>query len=140
MAFSAEGENHKAILVVEDGETGEVVGSVWYDKIQPQWSAFANIWMRKKYRGAVAFESGRKCLAFAFEHYGWRQIWALTHWTHSVRFAKIVGFESVITLPKFMVADGHPVDTYMLCLSKERFESLARQSQDDMIVSTEPRH
>ena len=119
--FSGEGENHKAVLVAEEEATGEVVGVVWFDKIQPHWSAFANLWFRKKYRGATAFEAGRQCLAFVFEHYGWQKIWGLTHHVHSVRFSKEMGFQVVIKLPEFLLVDEKPVDAYMLCLTKARF-------------------
>jgi RimJ/RimL family protein N-acetyltransferase len=131
--FAGEGESYKITLVAEDTDSGEVVGAVWYDKIQPEWSAFANIWMRKKYRGAVAFEAGRECLTFAFEHYKWQKIWALTHWVHSVKFAKTVGFQHVVTLPEFMIADGKPVAAHMLCLTKERYDSLAVQGRDEPV-------
>ena len=111
----------RVTLVCEDDETNEIMGLVWYDKIQPHWSAFANVWHRKKFRGAKAFTASRLCLEHAFQHFGWQKLWAITPWRAAARHAQIVGFLPVVDLPGFILLDGKPATSYLLSMTKDQF-------------------
>ncbi len=116
-----EGEHARYTTVCEETESGEVMGLIWYDRIQPKWSGFANIWMRKKFRGKQACEASWASLDYAFTQFGWGKMWALTPWKHAAKHAMIMGFRPVATLQGFMLVDGEPRQGYLLEMNKEHF-------------------
>lgn len=126
--FAAEGHGQtKLILVCEETAHNEIIGMVWFDRIQSPHSAFANVWHRKKYRGKIALEASRMCLAYGFAEIGWKRVWALTSWPTARWHAAQLGFATVALLPEFFVIDGTPTQAWLLTLTEEMFHGKSRE-------------
>lgn len=96
----------------------ELAGFIWFDDLVPGFRANANLFFRRKYRGAVALEAGKLALRYAFEGLGLQELWAFTPWREAAGYARRLGFQPVATLPKIVQAGEQRADMQVLRLGR----------------------
>ena len=108
----------KVIVFVDDPGTNDLMGAFWLTEIVPGFRATVNLFFRKRYRGRQAFEAGRRFRDYATDVLGFKSLWGITPWKHSVAMGRWLGMKTVAVLPHFHLVNGVPMDSYILKLER----------------------
>ncbi len=111
----------KIILVVQDNETAEIAGMIWFDTFIPRYRCNSGFWMRRRFWGHRTREACRIALDYVFNNIGVQAVWGFTPWLTSVKTTNALGFTYVCSLPDYALLDGKPADIHISCLRKEDF-------------------
>lgn len=102
----------KLVVLVEAED--ELAGFLWLEDMVPGFRGTVNLFFRKKYRGRVAFEAGRLFRDYCCGVLGFKSLWGLTPWKHSVVMGKWLGMKQIAVLPSFQLIDGQARDVYVI--------------------------
>ena len=111
----------RLVYIAQSLTTDALAGMVWFDDIQPNHRAAANVFFRRRAWGAPALEGSRLALGHVFDTLKVESIWAYTPWKHAVRHAERAGMMPVALLPGFVRIDGAPRDIHVLRIRREDF-------------------
>ena len=101
-------------LVVLVAANDELAGFLWLEDMVPLFRGTVSLFFRKKYRGRVAFEAGRIFRDYCCQVLGFKSLWGLTPWKHSVVMGRWLGMKTVAVLPSFQMIDGQAKDVYVI--------------------------
>lgn len=109
----------KLIVLVEERATGEIAGFFWLADMVPKHRATVNLFFRKHCRGKLAFEASKLFREYATQVLGFRYLWGMTPWKHSIMLGRWCGMKQVAVLPHFQLIDGEEKDVYVVCYTRD---------------------
>lgn len=110
--------NDVAPLFVQDLESGDLVGLVWFNNFSAKHRANINVWYRRKAWGKPAREGTAIATRYAFALWGLQQIWGFTPWPEAVKHVIPLGYKQIATLPGYAYSLGSPRDLYIVLKEK----------------------
>lgn len=107
------------LLVGVHRPTGEIVGAIWFHDVQPDWLAFASIWVERRWYGTeIPQQFGALVREWIWAVSTLRYIWAATRTRMGRRYAQSIGFVERAVLPQFCRGSRGPEDLHLLRLER----------------------
>lgn len=123
-------------FMIEEKDTGELVGMIGYQLEPPRWSAAIGIAIDRRYWGSgYAFEAQELLLHFLFEEFGLHivRLWTQSGNPRAVKLAEKSGFKIGARIREAVVIRGEVHDNLTMDLLREEYYAAHPELEDHLL-------